>query len=58
MALELIIQWSYQSVQEAFLPFRVCVDLVWSLARQLSKLVEVFIYKHIAIFQSKEISLL
>jgi hypothetical protein len=58
MALELIIQWSYQPIQEAFLPFWVCVDLVWSVARQLSKFVEVFIHRHIALFQSKELSLL
>jgi hypothetical protein len=58
MALELVIQWSYQPIKEAFLPFWICVDLVGSITRQLSKLVKVFVYRHIALFQSKELSLL
>jgi hypothetical protein len=58
MSLELIIQWSYQSIKEAFLPLWVCVDLVGSIMRQLSKFVKVFVYRHIALFQSKELSLL
>jgi hypothetical protein len=58
MALELVIQWSYQSIKETFLPFWVCVDLVRSITRQLSEFVKVFVYRHIALFQRKELSLL
>jgi hypothetical protein len=39
MALKLVIQWPNQSIQKAFLSLRVSVDLIWSVARQLSKFV-------------------
>jgi hypothetical protein len=57
MALKLIIQWPYQTVQETFLPLRISVDLIRGVARQLSKFVQVFVHRHIALFQSKKFSL-
>jgi hypothetical protein len=39
MALKLIVQWPNQSIQKSFLSLRVSVDLVWGIARQLSKFV-------------------
>jgi hypothetical protein len=57
MALKLVIQWPYQTIQETFLPFRIIVDLITGVARQLSKFVQVFIHKHIVLFQSKKLPL-
>jgi hypothetical protein len=58
MALKLVIHWPNQSIQTAFLSLRVSVDLVWGVARQLSKFVDIFVHKRIALFQSKELPLL
>jgi hypothetical protein len=57
MALKLIIQWPYQTIQEEFLPLRISVNLITGVARQLSEFVQVFIHRHIALFRSKNLSL-
>jgi hypothetical protein len=58
MALQLIVEWSNQSIQESFLPLGISVDFIRSITGKLSELIEILSNRHVSLLQCKKLLLL
>jgi hypothetical protein len=58
VALELIVQWPYETIQKTFLPLWVSIHFIRSIWRQLGELVPILADRHAALLQSEKLLLL
>jgi hypothetical protein len=49
VALQMIVKWPYQTIEKAFLSLCICVDFIWCIAGQMSKLVQILTNCHVAL---------
>jgi hypothetical protein len=57
VTLQLIVEWPYQTFQEAILSLRISVHVIWCVTGQLSELVPVLANCHVALLQSQKLLL-
>jgi hypothetical protein len=57
VALELIVQWPYETIQKMFLPLWVSIHFIWSISRQLGELVPILADRYAALLQSEKLLL-